>query len=120
MSKLLVIVIFLTSVLFQAPCDARSSSYPSFSKAEMSIINRNKTLRSLAKSSPKAVRQVLDVMQRNQIGSRSATSVGDDGLQSRDESAADPDIDELERSNPEAARDLFLLIKRVATEKNKK
>jgi hypothetical protein len=116
----LVLLSFLILVLFQTSSDAKSSSYPSFSKVEMSIINRNLTLRSLVKTNRKAVRQALDLMQRNQAGLRSGTSAMHDGLQSRDESVADPDIDELERSNPEAARDLFLLIKRVATEKNKK
>lgn len=119
MSKSLALITFLTFTLFLAPCDAASRS-ASFSNVEMSIINRNQTLRNLARTNPKAARQVLDLMQRNQIGSRSVTSSGVGSLQSRDGPASDPDFDELERSNPEAARDLFLLIKRVATEKNKK
>ncbi|MBR0695621.1 hypothetical protein [Bradyrhizobium lablabi] len=120
MRKLFVLLSFISSLLLQAPCDAKSSLGPSFSKAELSIINRNQTLRSLVKTDPKTVRKALDLMQRNHIGSRSEVPGGDGDLQSRDELTADPDLDELERSNPEAARDLFLLIKRVATEKNKK
>jgi hypothetical protein len=119
MRNLFVLVLFL-SFLLQTPCDAKSSRGPSFSKAELVIVDRNQTLRALIKTDPKAVRKALDLMQRNHIGPRSAGSVRDSDLQSRDELTADPDLDELERSNPEAARDLFLLIKRVATEKNKK
>jgi len=119
MRKLFVLVSFLSFILFQTHCGAQSASGPSFSKSELSIINRNQTLRSLMENDPKAARQALDVMQRNHIEARSGASSQDD-LQSRDELTADPDLDELERSNPEAARDLFLLIKRVATEKNKR
>lgn len=120
MTKSSTAILFL--VLFQVacPCGAEPVSRQLFSKPELNTIDRNQTLRELLKSHPKAVRQALDVMQQNQIGARSMASEKSDSLQSRDESVADPDLEELERSNPEAARDLFLLIKRVATEKSRK
>ncbi|MGY3610117.1 hypothetical protein [Bradyrhizobium sp. Leo121] len=111
-------LIFLVALQVALPCNARSASDQSFSKAELSIIDRNQTLQTLMKSHPQAVRQALDLMQQNRVGSRSTGS--EESLQSRDESVVDPDLDELERSNPEAARDLFLLIKRVAAEKSRK
>jgi hypothetical protein len=120
MTRLLIPISLLVFLQVAFPCDARSASSQSFSKSELTIIHRNHSLRKLMKSHPKAVRQALDLMQRNRIGVRSAGAEESEGLQSRDESIADPDLEDLERANPEAARDLFLLIKRVATEKTRK
>ncbi|WP_210318585.1 hypothetical protein [Aureimonas endophytica] len=83
---------------------------PSFTAAETQTIARNASLRRALAADPWLVRDILDELDR---------AAADDGNQPEagpetgNGSEADPDLGRLDRSSPEAAYDLFILMKKV-------
>jgi hypothetical protein len=89
---------------------------PTFTAAEQTVIDRNAALATLVGSDPWLVRRVLDAIAAADT-SPPADANARDGRHTRVEPAPDParnpDLDHLGRSSPEAAHDLFQLIKQA-------
>ena len=84
-----------------------SPAPPVFSAQDMAVINRNDTLKKALPDDPWLVRHLLDDM-----GRQTAPALAPpDGL----DPVKNPDL----RSSPEAAYDLFQLLKRAAADKQK-
>jgi hypothetical protein len=93
-----------------------SNAPPDFTAAEQSVIHRNAALDQLVKRDPWLVRRVLDAIARSgaetpDISDRTAVRRRYERPPQPDRN---PDLDHLGRSSPEAAHDLFLLIKKAA------
>jgi hypothetical protein len=102
-----------------------------FTIAEEAIIDRNETLRSLYQTDPAMVRRVLDTLKsRGQSTDRQRdvfgpSAPGDPGSGPRDPSQAEatfdpatnPDLAIFQRASPEAAHDLFQLLKKASGRK---
>jgi hypothetical protein len=102
-----------------------------FTIAEEAIIDRNEALRSIYETDPALVRRVLDALksrgqskdkQRSAFGPRvpgGQDSVPHDPSQSGAEfdPATNPDLAILQRGSPEAAHDLFQLLKKASGRK---
>lgn len=105
-----------------SPAEAQLSSEPDrpvFSAAERPIIARNASLRERVSTEPWLVRRVLDTL-ANRAGDATrsalpAPTTRDLPLERRFDSAVDPDLGTFERASPEAASDLFQLIKKAST-----
>lgn len=85
---------------------------PVFSTADLDMIARNEILRARVSSEPWLVFRVLRELdkappERNLFPSR------DPGAPSDFDANKNPDLDRLERAAPEAAHDLFLLLKKA-------
>jgi hypothetical protein len=97
------------------------SDAPYFSEGERQIIARNALLRRRLASDPWVVRRAIDVLTAEPEERRNASDTeGGKAMHSQPgESArgkrANPDIENLVRSSPEAAYDLLKLLKRVGT-----
>ena len=78
---------------------------PQFTAEEMQTINRNETLKQVFADDPALIRRVLDDIARD----RGTAFAPPDGL----DPLKNPDL----RSSPEAAYDLFQLLKRAAAGK---
>jgi hypothetical protein len=95
---------------------SHSESPPFFSAADQQIIKRNATLSQLVKRDPWLVKQVLQAIA---APPRQAPETGGRQGMTRERGAVapvsdrDPDLQQLERSSPEAAHDLFQLIKKA-------
>jgi hypothetical protein len=89
---------------------------PSFSSAEVLLINRNDALRALVERSPWAARHVLDVMSQSELGQARSMPIAPSGPvpETLELPGRNPDIDRTMRASPEAARDLFQLLKQVS------
>jgi|APFEC2959095136_1045048.scaffolds.fasta_scaffold05146_2 hypothetical protein len=102
-----------------------------FTIAEEAIIDRNETLRSLYQTDPALVRRVLDALKsRGQSKDRQRDvfgpgAPGNAGSEPRDPSQAEatfdpatnPDLAIFQRASPEAAHDLFQLLKKASGRK---
>ena len=88
----------------------------SFGPADRAIIGRNESLRRDVDRDPAAVRRALDTLAAKQMpgegkpGARSREGSLDDLF----DEATDPDLDRLERASPEAAYDLFQILKKAS------
>lgn len=92
---------------------APSQSMPTFSTADLETIARNETLRRAVEASPWLVHRILRRLENPPTAPRSGTP-DDAPPTTRDtDLSRDPDLDSLQRSSPEAAHDLFLLIKQA-------
>jgi hypothetical protein len=102
---------FTSDPAFAALCHEDAS--PLFTASEHAIIDRNAALAALVGRDPGLVRCVLDA-----IAAAGASRSGAGTKQRKYERAPDParnpDLDYLGRSSPEAAHDLFQLIKRAS------
>ena len=78
---------------------------PQFTAEEMQVINRNETLKQVLADDPALIRRVLDDIARG----RTTAFAPPDGI----DPLKNPDL----RSSPEAAYDLFQLLKRAAAGK---
>lgn len=110
----------LTLGLMASPADAQLAAEPdrpTFSAAERSIIARNASLRDKVSTEPWLVRRVLDTLaHRTGDATRSALpapATRDLPLERRFDTVVDPDLGSFERASPEAASDLFQLIKKA-------
>jgi hypothetical protein len=115
----LVVVLLLNGLAAQASAQTREviELRPQFSVTELTVINRNKTLKSLLPKDPRVVRHALDTIATMQTSHETRTMDQRDSSRNRPpkQREPDPDLAELERSAPEAAHDLFQLIKQAAT-----
>ena len=89
---------------------------PAFTASEQIIIDRNAALAALVGSDPWLVRRVLDAIA---VAGASRPGADDERSMPRPrerppEPERNPDLDNLGRSSPEAAHDLFQLIKRAS------
>lgn len=110
----------LTSGLIVSSAEAQllaEPDRPTFSVAERSIIARNASLRDRVSTEPWLVRRVLDTLaNRTGDATRSvlpAPATRDLPVERRFDTAVDPDLGTFERASPEAASDLFQLIKKA-------
>jgi hypothetical protein len=110
LAVLLILALPIGSAIAQAP----SSSAPQFSAQEQTIIRRNSALNDLLPRDPMLVRKVLDAIAfANTGGARS----NDDSKRRKPERPpnpkSNPDLESFGRASPEAAHDLFQLIKKA-------
>jgi hypothetical protein len=97
---------------------------PVFSQEEVALINSNETLLKASQSDPWLVRRLLDVVERTDRAGAGAKPSDDSERPSPPPSDVDqqpdPDTDEMERTSPEAAHDLFQLLKQAGPKKPNK
>jgi hypothetical protein len=96
-----------------------------FSPHDKIIIERNATLRTLSSQDPQLVRRILDAISTSEQQGTQPTERIDLGIGAKPapiekKRDADPDLENLERSSPEAAHDLFQLIKKAGGERKDK
>ncbi len=111
-------IALLAAMIVPSTARAELVAQPIFSVAEQAIIHRNAALNVLTETDPWLVRRVLDVLAQTdtqQGNARDAIAPARrDAKQERPpEPERNPDLDYLGRSSPEAAHDLFQLIKRA-------
>jgi len=124
MSRHPVIGLVLAAGLFAAVmqgCGAAQA--PEFTQADEAVIANNEALVRLRASNPEGLRRILDalamartrqLLPRSEAG-RAATSP--DGTSPPFDPARNPDLVFLQRASPEAAHDLFQLLKQAARQK---
>ena len=98
-----------------------------FSAAEKAIIARNASLKAALATSPAAVRHALDALAAASPAGTARTALAprgsDPATSTKDEpgsgfnKSTDPDLSGLQRVSPEAAHDLFQVLKQVGSEK---
>jgi len=93
---------------------------PTFSADDTLIIRRNEALAALTETDPWLVRRALDAMATAPaVSSRSADTPSNNkgkrksGYEQPPQPQRNPDLDSFSRTSPEAAHDLFLLIKQA-------
>jgi hypothetical protein len=97
---------------------------PVFTAAEAAVIARNAALSALIQDNPRVVRQLLDALaavkpdtpadgETRRTDDKRSPGGGSEILDPR----ANPDIDRLQRSSPEAVLDLFQLLKQAGARK---
>ena len=95
----------------------RSNAPPEFTTEEQSVIHRNSALDRVVRRDPWLVRRVLDAIAGAAAEPPSEFS-DRSSIRRKPERPPDPernpDLDQLGRASPEAAHDLFLLIKKAA------
>ena len=103
---------------------------PVFTAAEVAVIARNAVLTTLVQDNPWAVRRLLDAMAAIETAAvatspaasapgkagAGAGGVAPDGNAALDP-RANPDLDQLQRTSPEAVLDLFKLLKQASPAK---
>jgi hypothetical protein len=108
-------------VLAAAAMQAAAQSAPRFTLAEEVVIARNDALNELLKVDPLGVRKILDAMaaakeQAPKTPAERQRDIGDrrtgDGAVLVDP-GRNPDLEVFQRASPEAAYDLFQILKRV-------
>jgi hypothetical protein len=95
-----------------------SGPRPEFTTSEEAVIHRNSSLERLAQRDPWVVRRALDAIARaDNEGSRESSdrSQMKRKYERPPNPEANPDLDTLSRVSPEAAHDLFQLIKKAST-----
>jgi hypothetical protein len=110
LAVLLILMLPIGSAIAQAP----SSSTPAFSAEEQAVIRRNSALNDLLPRDPVLVRNVLDAIAFASTGGARSN----DGSKPRKPERppnpkSNPDLENLGRASPEAAHDLFQLIKKA-------
>jgi hypothetical protein len=126
MMMALLLAMAMAMALPMASANAQSpkgAGRPAFTVGDHAIIDRNATLKGLVERDPWLVRRVLDAIQAADQGSqRSAEPMARSAIMTDQTPtpSRNPDLDHLERSSPEAAHDLFQLIKKASgSSKNK-
>jgi hypothetical protein len=114
----IVALVMIAPVRAQLPTAVNAA--PQFSAADRVVIARNPMLRSVVEQEPALVRRVLDALAAiESVQPRSSLMPNDrQPIPSPGEPAgtsSNPDLDRLERTSPEAANDLFQLLKQAAT-----
>ena len=84
---------------------------PAFSPAEQAIIARNASLREGVRKDPGAVRRALDTLAADRPAGTRSREGSVEGLF---DEKTDPDLGKLQRASPEAAYDLFQLLKKAS------
>jgi hypothetical protein len=79
---------------------------PVFTHEETVIIRRNATLSEVSKTNPWIVRKLFDAVEQTSPGKDLQTAPADGD-------STDPDLDQMQRASPEAAHDLFQLLKQA-------
>lgn len=116
------ILVAITAVLAFGPslALAQDRARPAFSRDEQAIVDRNAVLSELASKNPRLVRKALEALRTPETGTAKSLSVqkprpsrrvAADELQM--DPGANPDLERLLRSSPEAAHDLFQLLKKA-------
>jgi hypothetical protein len=82
---------------------------PTFTSEETMTIQRNKTLLEISKTNPWIVRKLLDAVEQSKNDKKLPAPSNGDG--------EDPDLDQMQRASPEAAHDLFQLLKQAGEKK---
>jgi hypothetical protein len=119
----LAIVVLSQASVAQPPSGAER---PSYTPSEQAIIDRNAALAKIVDSNPELVRRALDAIEAAQESTRAAIpgATRTKGRRPKVKRAPDPkhnpDLDQLGRMSPEAAHDLFLLIKNASKPNNKR
>jgi hypothetical protein len=120
----LALPLIIASLVMTAPARAQSpapgDAASAFSTDDRAVIARNPMLRSVVEQEPALVRRVLDALAAiESVQPRSSLMPNDrQPIPSPGEPAgtsSNPDLDRLERTSPEAANDLFQLLKQAAT-----
>jgi|SRR5215471_391463 len=124
----LMILLLVMGANGMAESNNPSGGLPHFTLAEEIIIARNDALGELAKVDPWSVRKILDAV----IAARQKQQQAAPGDRSRDMTGAqlppggatidpsrNPDLDYFQRASPEAAYDLFQLLKRAGDKQSK-
>jgi hypothetical protein len=112
--------ILATAAAALALSTAVALAQPGFTDSDLVIIHRNAALSAIVDRNPALVRRVLDAIASAQADamSRAGARSGRDARPKRYELTPDParnpDLDQLDRSSPEAAHDLFQLIKQAS------
>jgi hypothetical protein len=106
---LLIVALPIGSAIAQAPAPA-----PSFSVEEQAVIRRNAALNDLLPRDPALVRKVLDAITSANTGGGARSNDGKARKPERPPNPkSNPDLENLGRASPEAAHDLFQLIKKA-------
>lgn len=95
---------------------AGSSPPPSFTQEEQVIIDRNPSLLEASRSNPWILRRILDVLENSTSGSDETKSPLPSSIE---HDGDDPDLDRMQRASPEAAHDLFQLLKQAGKKEAK-
>lgn len=124
--SLMTVLLFLSGKSMAEPANP-SGGLPKFTLAEEIIIARNDALGELAKVDPGSVRKILDAI----IAARQKQSEAAPGDRPRDvtgrqppaggvtiDPSRNPDLDYFQRASPEAAYDLFQLLKRAGDKRS--
>jgi hypothetical protein len=121
----LAIPLMIVSLVMIAPACAQlpapANAAPTFSAADRIVIARNQMLQSIVEQEPALVRRVLDALAAiENVQPRSSAMPNDSQAAPGPPSgpggtSSNPDLDRLERTSPEAANDLFQLLKQAAT-----
>lgn len=104
---------------FARPASADMSATnaePSFTPAEVELIARNESLRNALKTEPWLVLRAVKLLEEPRIGREVVIDHGGRSALPR----PNPDMGKLERIAPEAAQDLFALLKKAGQKGNQK
>jgi hypothetical protein len=95
---------------------------PGFDAAARAVIARNESLRRAAATAPWLVRRAVDAIVALPPEPQEAPRPPETrrAAPTDDRPSADPDLDRLMRASPEAARDLFQLIKKAGSDKQQR
>lgn len=107
----IVLVTLLAAPAF-ADLQGVPSAPPAFTQDETAVIERNEALSEIVRSDPQLVRKLFDTLKQGQPDDTLPTGPSDGGN-------ANPDLDQMRRASPEAAHDLFQLLKRAGERKVK-
>jgi hypothetical protein len=120
----LAIVVLSQASVAQRPSGAER---PSYTPSEQALIDRNAALAKIVDSNPELVRRAIDAIEAAQADSGTRSSPPPsrkNGRRTKVERAPDPkhnpDLDQFGRMSPEAAHDLFQLIKNASKPTNKR
>lgn len=99
-----------------AAADMVGEGGPTFTAPEVELILRNESLRRALETSPWAVHGALRILEtQSRVGEFALPPRGPEAPPKPPEASKDPDIDALERVAPEAALDLFTLLKQAGS-----
>jgi len=110
-------IIFALSGAARGQLGSHKQDAPRFTIAEQIIIARNEALNELLESNPWAIRTIMDVLVagKQRASPRASTEKRQrDAGSIRLDPQRNPDLEAFQRSSPEAAYDLFQLLKRAA------
>jgi hypothetical protein len=123
----LLLIVGAISMSYPVGAQPRDVRTATFSAEDERIIARNEALTRLAKKNPQAVRRVLDLIENVQLrkteGLESGSSAGESRRapvarpNKRFDPKANPDLEQLLGSSPEATHDLFQLLKQAGAKR---
>ena len=122
MRTTMVVLFFIATMVGETSAETAADALESLSVRQQLIVDRNTTLRSLQKTAPETVRKIVLAIEAMEQSPDSRSIDIQEDADSRVEPiqlppSADPDLDRLERSAPEAVNDLFQLIKQAGSQK---